>query len=217
MKSYDAVVFDLDGTLLDTSNGILASLEYVVDKFQLHKLTDSDKQSCIGPPIQDTLINLFQMSKDQAQNGAELFRNRYKDFDLYKAEVYKGVYELLTLLKRKGIKIGIATYKRNDYAIDIINHFNLSRFCDSMQGSDNENRLKKQDIIKNCIQEMKSTDLSKVVMIGDTKHDAFGAEEVGIDFIAVTYGFGFKTISDASVQKNIGCVNAPLEIIRFFK
>ncbi len=191
MKKYKAVLFDLDGTLLDTSEGILASVRYVIEKEGLPPITGGESDKFIGPPIQNSLKKEYNLSSEEATRLAAIFRERYSTVDLCKASLYPGVLEMLSELRKIGCKIGVATYKRMDYASDILDKFDILPLCDCVEGADFEGRFTKKDIINNCIDNL-NCPKSEVLMIGDTENDLIGAQNAGIDFLAVTFGFGFK-------------------------
>ena len=212
MHQYKLVVFDLDGTLLDTSEGIKDSVRYTIDKFGFHSLTDNELDSFIGPPIQNSFANAYNLEGEILQDIATVFRNRYKDYDLLKANLYEGILELFECLVTNGIKPSVATYNRQDYAITLLNKFGFNKYTDIMMGGDHENKLKKKDIIENAIKAAGVTDKSRVVMIGDSENDAIGAEGMGIDFIGVTYGFGFKNADDVNKYQNVGVADNVSEL-----
>ena len=168
----------------------------------------------LGPPIQDSFAAAYGISGPILQDIATIFRDRYKGEDLLKARPYEGIYELCGGLLARGIVPAVATYKREDYALTILEHFGFGQYMKSMHGSDHENRLKKQDIIRMCVAEAGVSDLSRAVMIGDTLHDAAGAEKLGVDFIAVTYGFGFHKPADLDGVPNVGIAEEPLDILK---
>lgn len=193
MSRYSLAVFDVDGTLLDTTNGVLSSVKYTIEQFGFEMLPQDKLLDFIGPPIQDSFANAYGLSGDILQEIATVFRNRYKTADLLNAVPYSGIFDLFDQLSRSGVRPAVATYKREDYAITLLRHFGFDRYTSIMFGGDHENKLKKCDIIKKCIDAAGIDDISKVIMIGDTLNDAVGAKNLGIDFAAVTYGFGFKT------------------------
>jgi phosphoglycolate phosphatase len=186
-----AVLFDLDGTLLDTSQGIQSSVKYTLETLNLPLLSDDMMIKFVGPPIQSSLMKYVGLSEEQAQCGANIFRDYYKTEALFEACVYPGIIELLKHLKQHNILVGIATYKREDYAIDLLRHFGITQFCDVIHGADNYNKLTKKDIVEQCIKDM-CEDKSDVVLVGDTHFDAEGAQSAGVNFIAVTWGFGYS-------------------------
>jgi len=206
-----AVLFDLDGTLLDTSEGIMDSVRYTIAQLGYAPLPSDTILKFVGPPIQNSLITYVGLTAEEAQTGANIFRNYYKSEALFKAQLYSGIIDVLAMLKNNGVKIGVATYKREDYAIDILEHFGIASYCDVMHGADNENKLTKADIVEMCISEM-GEDKASVVLIGDTDHDAKGAQDAGVGFIAVTWGFGYKP-GDSIYYEHKAIITHPRNII----
>ena len=203
-SKIELAIFDLDGTLLDTSGGILASVSHVIEQNHLKELSSEDLLSFIGPPIQESFKKAYGIDDKKAQLYGEQFRDRYKDHDLLIAKPYNGIYTLMDGLKEKGIETAVATYKREDYAITILKHFGFDRYANLMHGADNYNKLKKKDIILKCIEESERNDYERIVYVGDTQSDLNAAKELGIKFVGVNYGFGFKNIN--------GYAENPLEI-----
>lgn len=218
MKQYQYVIFDVDGTLLDTAEGVVEAVKRTVCGESLEMPSDEVLRTFIGPPIQNSFQKTYGFEQERVQQLAVMFRNHYKEDDcLLKAEPYEGIHEVCQSLMREGIRIGIATYKRQDYAERIVRQFGFGAYTDDIYGADNENRLKKVDIIRLCLERMNCEDLGKAVMVGDSDNDAVGAEAVGIDFIGVTYGFGFKSRQDVDRYSNVGCAAAPLELLDILK
>jgi len=214
-NKYDIVVFDLDGTLLDTTEGVIAAVKYTIKEMNFKMLDNEMLSTFIGPPIQNSFAKAYGLEGEILQEIATIFRQRYKNFELLKAVPYDGIFELLERLKRRKIIVAVATYKREDYAITLLNHFGFTNYTDIIHGADHGNRLKKEDIIMQCIQEAGVKDNNRVLMVGDTIYDAEGAEKIKLDFLGVLYGFGFKGNGDLSSITNIGAVKNPLEIIGF--
>lgn len=206
-----AVLFDLDGTLIDTSKGILESVDYTIRHLGLPPLSERTMLHFVGPPIQNSLMRFAGLTTERAQHGANVFRDYYKSTALLQAKVYDGIICLLDYLRQRHIKIGVATYKREDYALTLLQYFGITSYCDVIHGADNENKQTKADIVNLCCEEL-HCDRSDIVLIGDTNHDAEGAQKAGIGFIAVTWGFGYKK-GDTSVPFPCICIaNNPLEI-----
>ena len=201
-------IFDLDGTLLDTSEGITESAAYAVKAMGFSELTYEELLSFIGPPVQASFMRLYGCSEDIAQKATDIFREYYKDHGLLKAKPYNGIYDLCGLLGNHGIKTAAATYKREDYAVKLLKHFHFDEYFCTMHGADPANVLTKADIINICLSEMGGRK-DDTVLIGDTEHDAKGAEGSGISFIGVTYGFGFRSEDDVNRYKNIGTASSP--------
>lgn len=213
MILYKMVIFDLDGTLLDTSEGILSSISYTIQKAKLPDLSEKQMQQFIGPPVQDSFSKVYNINQKEANELAGIFREHYKTKDLLKAKPYNGIYDLCDYLVKEKITLAVATYKRQDYAKKILCYFGFDKYTNLLYGSDLEGKLKKQDIIETCIKGDFKLQREKIVLIGDTSYDAIGAKQAKIDFIGVTYGFGFKTEQDIDLYNNIGIADSTKDIL----
>lgn len=218
MKNYKIAVFDLDGTLLDTAEGVLSAVKRTIQENGREELTEEELLTFIGPPIQDSFSRAFGLSREEAQELAGVFRNYYKEQEyLFKATPYEGIFSLMNQLQEWGIKVAVATYKREDYAVSVLKHFGFDQYADIMYGSDIAGTLKKMDIIQKCMDDLGVKDYSEVVMIGDSNHDAMGAEQIGMDFLGVTYGFGFHSPEEVQQYPNVGYADTPLGLLSYFK
>lgn len=212
-KIYDAVIFDVDGTLLDTTEGVLNSVKYTMNHMKLPVPNEDVLKSFIGPPIQDSFAKQYGLTGEILQKIATVFRSRYKDYELLKAKPYEGIFTVFDELRKAGIKIAIATYKREDYAQTLLKHFGFDKYTDIIHGADHYNILKKRDIIKLCLKELNITDTKRAVMIGDSENDAIGAKAIGTEFIGVTYGFDFVAYKDVAKFKAVGCAETPMDLL----
>ena len=214
MRAYDAAIFDLDGTLLDTSEGIRKSIAYAIEELGLSPLSDEVIRTFIGPPIQRSFARVYGMDKKEADAAAAVFRDRYKGDDLLLAKPYDGMIETLRTLRDNGVATAVATYKRQDYAQRLLSHYGFDKVSDAIFGSDFEGVLTKKDIIENAINAV-SSDRSRVVMIGDSDNDAEGAAQADVSFIGVTYGFGFAAKEDIEKYPHVFVADTPKDIAGF--
>lgn len=198
------IIFDVDGTMINPYDGLSECVKATIKALNFEMLSDDVVNTFIGPPIQNSFQKYYNLSDIEAKRARDVFRSFYeKDEYLFKAYVYNGIMDLLKLLKEKHIKIGIATYKREDYAIKLLKHFDIACYCDAICGADFENKLTKMDIIKNCMKSLNINNPSDAIMVGDTCFDGFAANELKMDFICCTYGFGFKSQDEIDQHKNI--------------
>ncbi len=217
MNKYKLAIFDLDGTLMDTTEGFVAAVKYTIEKMGFPMLSDKELSAFIGPPIQDSFARAYGLEGPILQEIATVFRDRYSIPEvLFLAEPYEGIYDVFEGLLKRGVMPAVATYKREDYAVSLLKHYGFDRYTDILFGADHENKLKKKDIIEKCINVAGITDKTEVVMIGDTKLDAIGAEGIGVDFLGVTYGFGFKTAADTEEYGAVGCVDNAIDLLKYF-
>lgn len=201
---YKYVIWDIDGTLLDTREGLIFAYKWTFEQLKINPLSNEEILHLIGPTPVTIFKEKFGLNDDKAQQAGDLFRERYKNYDLYKAKLYDGILDVLKILSANGVKQAIATNKRQDYAMLICQYFGIDKYCSPIYGADNGNQLTKNKLILATLSDM-NADFSQSIMIGDTIGDRKAAEEANINFIGVNYGFGFKNIE--------GYVNSPLEIL----
>lgn len=188
---YKAILFDLDGTLLDTTEGVVHAVKRAITELGMEMPPYNELLEYVGPPMQLSFMKHYGMEKKEALDAANLFRKIYKEESLFLARVYDGVFGILEYLKTCNIKIAVATNKSHFNAIEILKHFGISEYCDCMMGSDLEGKLQKADII---IESLKKLDVpaNEALYIGDSEFDLEGANIANIQFLGVTYGFGFS-------------------------
>lgn len=213
MPQFKCAIFDVDGTLLDTSEGLISSVRYTVDRYGLAPLDDETIRTFIGPPIQDSFRRIYGFSDEVVRELSATFRGHYKDVDLLKARPYEGIFHVIEKMKEENIEVAIATYKRQDYASRLLEHFGFNRYTEHIFGSDFDGRLKKKDIIELALKHAGILHYSDAVMIGDSDNDALGAKGIGTAFLGVTYGFGFKTKKEVMEFKSVGAADTPEEIV----
>lgn len=194
---YKTVLLDIDGTLLDTTQGVIEAVKTTIKETKLPMMNEDILKLFVGPVMQNSFKKYYKMDDKTALETANLFRANYRKYSLYLAEPYSGVMSFLSKIKKAGLQIAVATNKSEDNAVAILDKFNILQYCDCAVGSDLLGKLTKADIINECIKKLQA-EKSTTVMVGDSEADSRGAEIAGIDFIAVTYGFGFKSSDDLS-------------------
>ncbi len=214
---YALVIFDLDGTLMDTREGVLLSLRHTLEELGLPQLEEAVMYRFIGPPLSESFQKNCGMSKEEAEAAAKVFRRHYSQGDMYKALVYPGMMDALAQLRARGRKLAVATYKTQTYALPLLERFGLAAFMDSMRGGDGDkgNKLKKEDLIRQCMQDCGIDRPEEVLMVGDTDFDAKGAKAAGVDFLGVSFGFGYKEVAQVEADGGIGCAAGAIEILDF--
>lgn len=189
-KRYRTVIFDLDGTLLDTTEGVVSAVIRTIKSCNLTMPDQEILKQFVGPPMQRSMEKWFGLDAEKALEIANIFRRNYKAYSLLNAEIYDGILELLERLQEEDHQLAVATNKSHENAIKILKGFSLIDYFEYACGSDLQGKLSKSDIVDRCIDRL-NTSREETVFIGDSSIDLKAAEEVGIDFIAVTYGFGF--------------------------
>ena len=144
---YRGIIFDLDGTLLDTSEGVLSSVRHTIKTMGYRELPEETLLTFIGPPVKRSLMEHYGLDDAEADRATAVFRDQYKNMDLLKARPYDGILPLLERLKSQGFLIGVATLKREDYALTILEHFGIAEHCDLICGSDFASKMQKVDVL----------------------------------------------------------------------
>jgi phosphoglycolate phosphatase len=204
---YKAILFDLDGTLADTSRGIYNCIIHTQRTLKLPLISEEQMRTHIGPSPEDSFKRSFGLHGEQLQQTMVIYKQYAMEKGLYEAVMYSGIKELLHYLKQDGCKLCVVTLKNEDVAIEMLRYFQLIDYFDIIGGAHVDRHDKKSALINNCINIL-GIEKSGCVLIGDSEYDAVGAEEAGIDFIGVTYGFGFKTVEDVMKYRNIGYANS---------
>ena len=209
MKSYSTILFDLDGTLTDSSKGIINSIIYALEKFDINDYDMSLLKKFLGPPLHESFEKYMGFDKEKSLQAVKLYREYFSSKGLFENEIYGGVIDLLQNLKENGKALIVATSKPQLFTDRIMEHFNLAKYFDFIAGSNMDTtRSKKAEVIEYALSECNIKDKSKVVMIGDRAEDMIGAQTVGVDSIGVEYGYGtFDELKNAGatyIVKTVG-------------
>ncbi|SHO49187.1 HAD family hydrolase [Anaerocolumna xylanovorans] len=191
IKKY--MLFDLDGTLTDSKEGITKSLQYALRYvgIEVENLDVLDRH--IGPPLVDGLREIWGLEEEQVQEAVTRYREYFKDKGIFLNAKYKGIDSLLEALVKADKTLILATSKPEEFARKILAHFDLDRYFEDICGATmDDTRRKKTDIIAYALMKNGIRDKEQVVMIGDRFHDIIGAKENGISSIGVLYGYGSK-------------------------
>lgn len=195
---YDAVLFDLDGTISESHPGIIASAKKALQEFGWDMPADFDYTKFIGPPICQSFMTYCAMTEEQAETCMKLYRKYYNAGEIFNTTLYPNIKELMEQLARDGVRVCIATSKPQPMADKVVDHLGIREILSCNAGADSSDKQSdKPGLITRCLRET-GVEKSKAVMIGDTRFDAGGAAAVGIDFIGVLYGYGTKQEMEAA-------------------
>lgn len=194
MLKYKYILFDLDGTISESAEGIRKSLEYAITSLN-KPLPDLDDYTLyIGPPLLDTFRNICHFTEEESREGVEIYRKYYDKNGKKLNKLYDGVKNLLAELKNQGAKIAVCSSKYEAFAKEIVEILGVDCYFDAVCGSTLDGKRKdKKDLIPYAVTSLGGnieTEREDIVMIGDTYFDARGAKQCGVDFIGVEYGYG---------------------------
>lgn len=192
-KSYDTFLFDLDGTIIDSSLGITNSVMYALKKYGIIETERTKLYKFIGPPLTESFQRFYGFDEAKSFEAVDCYREYYRDKGIYEIEVYDGIPETVKALKKAGKKVVVATSKPEYFAKQIIEHIGLAPYFDYVAGMEMDGgRNTKAEVIEYALDVCNVKDKSKVLMIGDREHDVFGAQKLGIECLGVLYGFGSR-------------------------
>lgn len=193
MKNYQYYLFDLDGTLTDSAEGITKSVQYALDKMGI-EIGLEEARIFIGPPLRDSFSQFYHMNEEDCALGVKYYRERFSVVGWKENKVYDGITDVLKALKDQGKILCVATSKPIEFTIKILDLFDLSKYFDivvgaTMDGSMDSKAKVVSEVIRQISEKYGEYDKSKMLMVGDRKFDILGAKECGLECLGVYYGF----------------------------
>ena len=187
----EAVLFDFDGTLADSSEGIFRTALNTVRRLGIEReYTDEELRRFVGPPLRECFRVAFSLDEAYLDEAVDIYRAEYDRDGRFGMHLYPGMKEALEELKGMGIRLGVASYKQERLVKACLGYLGVDHLFDAARGSSLSEDLTKGDIIELALDDL-GVDRRFVVMVGDTEADLRGSLEAGTGFIGVTYGFGF--------------------------
>ena len=182
------ILFDLDGTLTDSAEGIINCCTLALQYFGLPVPDRKTMEVFVGPPLHDTFVK-FGVPQEQVDKAVEVFRSRYFTVGKYENAPYPGIHAVLQTLKDHGHKLLIATSKPETLAFDVTKKFELFDYFDMICGATlDKSRVNKDDVIAYLLEQTGAKE--DMIMVGDTAFDVTGAAVHGIPTIGVAWGYG---------------------------
>ncbi len=189
-KRYDTLLFDLDGTIVDSGPGIMRSVQYALDHFGLPDQPEEKLRRFIGPSLMDSFTAYYGMKEADARRAVEYYRECYDGSQVLNASLYQGIRDSLNRLQADGRQMVLVTTKPLVFAERILKHFHLDHlFPDKVCPELTDPSSDKGRLIRTA-EEKAGFNPADAVMIGDTRYDMAGARETGVAAIGVTYGYG---------------------------
>ena len=204
-------LFDLDGTLSESGEGILLCVRKIFEEMERPLPDERTLGTFIGPPMYDSL-RMCGFSHEDAEKGVEIYKRNFLESGIYMNRLYPGMMEVLVSLKKNGVRLGVATTKYYPFAQRIIGMLGTAELFDFVGGAtaDTERRTKAK-VIRYSLENLGADKNSRCIMVGDTKYDAQGAAETGVDFIGCLYGYGTREEME-NFYKNAVYASSPAEI-----
>lgn len=194
MSNYENILFDFDGTICDTSEGIFASMQKVVDYYKL-PYGQADFKKMIGPSLKESFTTIFHLQEKEITNAIKVYRDFYGVEGMYMCTPYHGIVELIKELRAGGKHIYVATSKPELYTKQIIERKKMTDLFDFIGGADlaEQKRIEKIQVINYVLEENNLVNKKdSCLMIGDRNYDINGAHAAGMKGCGVLWGFGSR-------------------------
>lgn len=206
-----ALLFDLDGTLTDSGEGIIKSAWYTFEQFGMPLPSWKEMRVFVGPPLWDT-FEKFGVPKDKTDEAVRIFRSRYVPIGKFENTPYGGIRELLEELNRRDITCYVATSKPEVTAVEVLEHFGLAKYFARICGADLEKNRNSKEAVISYLLDQKPVQ-AEFLMVGDTKYDVIGAKSHGIPTIGVSWGYG--SVEEMLEAGAIGIAEKPADILKY--
>lgn len=189
---YKVILFDLDGTLTESGEGITKSVQYALEKIGKPEENLEKLKVFVGPPLLEQFMKYAQVDLETARQAVVYYRERYAEVGIYENSLYPGVEKMLRALKNKGYRLAVASSKPEYFVTKVLEYFGLTDCFEEIVGSEMDgSRTTKSEVIEEALKRLNmSRRRREAVMVGDREHDIIGAEACGLDCVAVSYGYG---------------------------
>lgn len=192
---YTHVFLDMDGTLLDTGDGVKRSFQYALQKLGRPVLPAAQLDFVLGPPLYWSFHDRLGLPEEEAQRGVDAYREYYQKTGIWQCRVYDGMTQLLLALRAEGVRLGVVTGKPEEFAGRLVEYFGLRSLFDFVVGTAKDDRSEgKKHLLERAFASAGLTQPQRrgVLMVGDRCYDIDGARQTGIDSMGVLYGFGTR-------------------------
>ncbi len=188
------ILFDLDGTLVDSKPGILAGLRRTLLQLGYELPATASLDWAIGPPLREVMVQLLAPFADtRADLAVTLYREWYGNVGLFDAVPYPGVAEVLDRLRTAGMRLFVTTSKRTPFAVRVLEHFGLAGQFEAIRGAEPHGRFDdKVHLVGDLLATAKLLP-EETVLVGDREHDLLAARANGLTIVAAAYGYGMRT------------------------
>lgn len=193
--SYEFILFDLDGTLTDSMEGITKCVQYSLHYFGIEVQDRKELLPFIGPSLYESFRNFYQFDDSMANKAVEKYRERFSNIGIFENKVYEGIPEMLKKLCDEGYTLAVATSKPEVYANRVVEKYDLKQYFNVVVGSELDGlRSKKAEVIQEVFQRLTIDQEQKkrTVMVGDRSQDIIGAKTCCIPSIGVKYGYAHE-------------------------
>ena len=192
-RKYTHILFDLDGTLVNSGAGVTNAVSYALRKMGINETDTKKLYRFLGPPLDGSFRKYYGFSPEKAKAAVVAYREYYREIGIHENELYDGIKELLAALKNEGFVLWVATSKPTPFAKTILEELGILPYFSLVAGAAFDDSLNtKEKVIRHAMLLDGFSDTSRMLMVGDRFHDIEGAHACGIHAAAVLFGFGAR-------------------------
>ena len=213
---YRYILFDLDGTLTDSKEGIFNCIRYALEKLCEPIPSDEELRKFIGPPLYLSYMNFCGFDRQKADQAVELFRERYARLGKFENAAAPGMAELCRKLKEKGYRLALASSKPEAMCVPICERFGFAPSLEVIVGSPPGEDREKEEIVREAMRRLGISEEEKaqVLMVGDRNFDVLGAAACGLDCVGVEF-FGYAEPGELAEAGAVAVVQTAEELEQF--
>lgn len=199
MARFDNILFDLDGTIIESAPGVTRSVQYALSRMGVEEPDLKKLEYFVGPPLSQSFKDLYGFTEEQCAEAIEFYRERYSTIGIFECEPYPGIPELLRDLAAAGVHLAVASSKPQDFVLQILDHFDIrSAFTvaigpgmdDDANKQENGNDCKSR-VVRRALEELGAVGAGdRAAMVGDRAFDIHGGITGGVTPVGVVYGYG---------------------------
>lgn len=233
LKETKVLLVDLDGTLVDSDEGILNALEYALRKMGVASFKREDLYPFIGPPLRDSFQKKLGMTEAQSEICLIHYRKYYISQGMYECKAYDQVETMCNSLIDKGLVLSVATSKPWAFAHRILRYLGLRSYFDTVFGCYRDGRLdSKAEVVEACLKHYEGreslpkgrlqyaksippTQREHILMLGDRYYDVVGAQAHGVDTLGVSYGYGSR--EELLKHGAMTVIDSPMAVVELFR
>lgn len=210
---YRYILFDLDGTLTDSREGIVRCVRETIAEYGAPQLEEETLLRFIGPPLQDSFIRFCGFSPARAEEAVERFRLRYEPVGQYENRAAPGMAELMARLREAGYVLALASSKPENLCVSICDRFGFSPHLSALVGSPPDRDWEKEEVIRETMRQLGlgAEDAPQALMVGDRKYDVLGAAACGVDCVGVEF-FGYAPKGELEEAGAVAVASTPEEL-----
>ena len=211
---YRYILFDLDGTLTDSREGILHCVRETVLGYGDPVPPEETLLRFIGPPLQDSFIRFCGYGAEKAAEAVERFRLIYEPVGQYENRAAPGMEAVMGRLRENGRVLALASSKPENLCVSICERFGFTPHLTALVGSPPHGDWEKEDVVREALRQLGVTDPSQALMVGDRKFDVCGARACGVDCVGVEF-FGYAPPGELREAGAVAVVKTPEELEEF--